>query len=74
MDQAVLREIGARRFIGADLPEELGAIVLDSQSTGIVVEELFYGDFNVGAYSPMQSLFAAAASLRDHRTHGRKLA
>ena len=49
LDRGLIREMGKLGFLGMDLPEELGGMGCDSVTTGLVAEELAYGDFNVSA-------------------------
>lgn len=58
-DRDLAREMGALGFIGTDLPEHLGGLGQDSITTGVVVEALAYGDFNMSALPVNVSLNAA---------------
>ncbi len=49
LDRALLAEMGQLGFMGMDLPEALGGMGVDSVTTGLVAEELAYGDFNISA-------------------------
>jgi len=49
LDRALLREMGGLGLLGTDLPEEFGGMGIDSVTTGLIAEELAYGDFNVSA-------------------------
>ena len=49
LDRALIKEMGQLGFLGMDLPEELGGMGADAVTTGLVAEELAYGDFNVSA-------------------------
>jgi cyclohexanecarboxyl-CoA dehydrogenase len=53
------QEMAALGLIGMDLPEEFGGMGLDAVTSGIVIEELAYGDFNVAALAVVQSLCGA---------------
>ena len=59
LDRALVAEMGRLGLIGADLPEELGGLGVDAVTTGLIVEELAYGDFNVSAVPVGASLNAA---------------
>ena len=59
LDRALLAEMGRLGFIGVDLPERLGGLGADALTTGILIEELAYGDFNVSAVPVGASLNAA---------------
>ncbi len=49
LNRALLAEMGQLGFMGMDLPEEFGGMGVDSVTTGLVAEELAYGDFNISA-------------------------
>src|SRR5688572_15306647 len=55
-DRALVRQMGELGLIGADLPERFGGLGLDGVSTGIIVEEVSYGDINVGYVQLLSSL------------------
>ena len=59
LDRALIAEMGRLGLIGTDLPEELGGMGLDAVTTGLITEELAYGDFNVSAVPVGVSLNAA---------------
>ncbi len=59
MDRDLIREMGNLGLIGADLPEEFGGMGLSSVTTGIIAEELAYGDFNISAVPVGASLLGA---------------
>jgi len=59
LDRALIREMGALGLLGTDLPEELGGLGVDAVTTGLLAEELAYGDFNVSAVPVGISLNAA---------------
>lgn len=59
LDRDLIAEMGRLGLIGVDLPEELGGIGVDAVTTGLIVEELAYGDFNVSAVPVGISLNAA---------------
>ncbi|MDR8398382.1 acyl-CoA dehydrogenase family protein [Paraburkholderia sp. USG1] len=59
IDRSLLREMGQLGLIGLDLPSQYGGIDADAVTTGLVIEELAYGDFNVGALAVVSSLCAA---------------
>ena len=41
--------MGQLGLLGTDLPEAFGGMGIDGVTTGLIVEELAYGDFNVSA-------------------------
>jgi cyclohexanecarboxyl-CoA dehydrogenase len=47
VDLALRREIGALGLIGAELPEEHGGLNSDAVTTGLIIDALAEGDFNV---------------------------
>ena len=59
LDRGLIAEMGQLGLIGADLPEELGGLGVDAVTTGLIAEELAYGDFNVSAVPVGISLNAA---------------
>jgi cyclohexanecarboxyl-CoA dehydrogenase len=59
MDTALLRELGQLGFVGMDVSTEFGGMGSDAVTTGLVIEELSYGDFNVGSFAVVQSLCGA---------------
>ena len=48
MDRALLRELGQLGFIGMDVSTKNGGMGCDAVTTGLVIEALSYGDFNIG--------------------------
>ena len=59
LDRALISEMGALGLLGVDLPEEYGGMGVDAVTTGLIAEELAYGDFNVSAVPVGISLNAA---------------
>ena len=59
LDRGLLAEMGRLGLIGVDLPERLGGLGADAVTTGLIAEELAYGDFNVSAVPVGASLNAA---------------
>ena len=49
LDRDLVSEMGRLGLLGVDLPEALGGLGADAVTTGLIVEELAYGDFNVSA-------------------------
>ncbi|HRH85253.1 MAG TPA: acyl-CoA dehydrogenase family protein [Rubrivivax sp.] len=49
LDRELIAEMGRLGLLGTDLPEELGGLGVDAVTTGLIAEELAYGDFNVSA-------------------------
>ena len=59
LDRALISEMGALGLLGVDLPEEYGGLGVDAVTTGLIAEELAYGDFNISAVPVGISLNAA---------------
>jgi len=59
LDRALVREMGQMGLLAADVPEWLGGMGLDGVTTGMICEELAYGDFNLAGLSVEMSLLAA---------------
>ena len=59
LDRGLVAEMGALGLLGMDLPEALGGMGADAVTTGLITEELAYGDFNVSAVPVGISLNAA---------------
>src|ERR1700682_2625242 len=59
LDRTLIREMGALGLLGTDIPEYLGGLGMDGVTTGLIVEEVAYGDFNISAGSVAASLLAA---------------
>ncbi|MBC7163921.1 MAG: acyl-CoA dehydrogenase family protein [Roseovarius sp.] len=55
-DRGLLREIGALGLIGPDLPEEFGGLGESCVTSGLIAEEIAYGDFNVSYVQLLGSL------------------
>ena len=47
VDRALRRRLGELGFIGAEFPEARGGLGLDAVTTGVIIEALATGDFNV---------------------------
>ena len=56
IDRALVREMGSLGLIGTDLPERHGGLGLPSETTGIIIEALAYGDVNVAYVQLLGSL------------------
>jgi cyclohexanecarboxyl-CoA dehydrogenase len=59
LDRALLREMGALGLLGVDVSPEHGGMGADSVTTGFIIEELAYGDFNIAAVTLVMSLCGA---------------
>ena len=56
IDRALLREMGDLGLIGVDLPEQFGGLGQSSETAGVVIEALSYGDLNVSYVQLLTSL------------------
>lgn len=56
VDRDLLREMGSLGLLAPELPEKFGGLGLDSVTSGIISEEIGYGDFNMGYLPIMGSL------------------
>jgi cyclohexanecarboxyl-CoA dehydrogenase len=61
-DRALMKEIGALGLIGVDLPEEYGGLGLSGVTSGIITEEMAYGDFNISYLQLLGSLMGATGT------------
>jgi cyclohexanecarboxyl-CoA dehydrogenase len=59
IDRALMREMGALGLIGVDLDEKYGGMGLSGVTSGIIIEEIAYGDFNVSYVQLLASLMGA---------------
>lgn len=59
IEPGLMREMGALGLIGPDLPEEYGGMGESFVTSGIVAEEIAYGDFNVSYVQLIASLMGA---------------
>lgn len=59
IEPGLLAEMGALGLLGVDVAPEHGGLGVDGVTTGAIVEELSYGDFNVGAVVLVMSLCGA---------------
>ncbi|MEO9943591.1 MAG: acyl-CoA dehydrogenase family protein, partial [Nitratireductor sp.] len=55
-DRDLIREMGALGLIGPDLPEEFGGLGESSVTSGLIVEEIAYADFNASYVQLLGSL------------------
>jgi cyclohexanecarboxyl-CoA dehydrogenase len=58
-DRSLMKEIGALGLIGVDLPEEYGGLGLSGVTSGVITEEMAYGDFNISYLQLLGSLMGA---------------
>ena len=56
IDRALVREVGALGLIAGDPPEQYGGLGLPSETSGLIIEALAYGDVNVAYVQLLGSL------------------
>ena len=56
IDRALLKQMGSLGLIGVDLPEEYGGLAASGVISGLIVEAIAYGDFNVSYVQLLASL------------------
>lgn len=56
LDRSLLREMGGLGLIGPDMPPNFGGIGANGVTSGIIMEEVARGDFNVGYVQLLASL------------------
>ena len=56
VDRALCREMGRLGLIGIDLPEAFGGMGQSGVTTGLLVEDIAYGDFNISYVQLLASL------------------
>ena len=52
IERDVIRQLGEMGLLGGELPEEFGGSGMDCVTSGLIIEEISKGDFNVG-YIPL---------------------
>lgn len=56
IDRAMLKEMGSLGLIGVDLPEEYGGLGESSATSGVIIEQIAYCDFNASYIQLLASL------------------
>jgi cyclohexanecarboxyl-CoA dehydrogenase len=56
IDRDMVREMGAMGFLGAEFPEEYGGLGIDCVTSGLLIEQIAYGDFNMSYVNLLVSL------------------
>ena len=56
IEREVIREMGELGFLGPELPEEHGGMGVDCLTSGLLLEQISYGDFNVSYVNLLTSL------------------
>lgn len=72
IEREVIREMGAMGLLGAELPQAHGGLGLDCLTSGLLLEQVAYGDFNVSYVNLLASLCGqiVAAHGRSSRVDG----
>ena len=56
IEREVVREMGSMGLLGPELPESVGGMGLDCLTSGLLLEQIAYGDFNVSYVNLLTSL------------------
>jgi cyclohexanecarboxyl-CoA dehydrogenase len=56
LDRDMVREMGSMGFLGAEFPEEYGGLGIDCLTSGLLIEQIAYGDFNMSYVNLLVSL------------------
>src|SRR5258706_5832008 len=56
IDRVLLKEMGGLGLIGVDLPEKYGGLGATSTTSGVIIEQIAYGDFNASYVQLLASL------------------
>lgn len=56
IEREVIREMGELGFLGPELPEDHGGMGVDCLTSGLLLEQISYGDFNVSYVNLLTSL------------------
>lgn len=56
VEREVVAEMGAMGFLGPEMPEHCGGLGLDCVTSGLLLEQIAYGDFNVSYVNLLASL------------------
>ena len=56
IEREVVREMGTMGFLGPELPEAVGGMGVDCVTSGLLLEQIAYGDFNVSYVNLLTSL------------------
>lgn len=76
IEKDVIRQLGEMGLLGGELPEEFGGSGMDCVTSGLIIEEISRGDFNVGYIPLLTSLNGqiiashAAPDLANEWLHG----
>jgi cyclohexanecarboxyl-CoA dehydrogenase len=69
VEREIIQEMGELGFLGPELPEAAGGLGLDCVTSGLLLEQIAYGDFNVSYVNLLASLCGQIVA-----THGRSAA
>ncbi|HET7775074.1 MAG TPA: cyclohexanecarboxyl-CoA dehydrogenase [Azospira sp.] len=69
IERELIEEMGGMGFLGPEMAEEHGGLGLDCVTSGLLLEQIAYGDFNVSYVNLLTSLCGQIVS-----THGRSAA
>jgi len=56
IEREIVREMGGLGFLGPELPELIGGMGIDCVTSGLLLEQIAYGDFNVAYVNLLTSL------------------
>jgi cyclohexanecarboxyl-CoA dehydrogenase len=56
IERELVEEMGTMGFLGPELPEEFGGLGVDCLTSGLLLEQIAYGDFNVSYVNLLTSL------------------
>jgi cyclohexanecarboxyl-CoA dehydrogenase len=65
-DRALMRQMGELGLIAPEIPEEYGGLGLTNVASGVVVEEIAYGDFNIAYVQSSGSLMSQVLVANNH--------
>ena len=67
IDRAMLKEMGDLGLIGVDLPEKYGGLGESSATSGVIIEQIAYGDFNASYVQLLASLMGSMIARHAYR-------
>ena len=71
IEREVVREMGELGFLGPELPESAGGMGVDCVTSGLLLEQVSYGDFNVSYVNLLTSLCGQIVSTYDASAEAR---
>ncbi len=66
VEREVVQEMGSMGFLGPEMPEACGGMGLDCVTSGLLLEQIAYGDFNVSYVNLLASLCGQIVSSHAH--------